>query len=470
MQPDELLDSVAANLELYVMSGRLDGDVVGEALADAAFGERIVGFDDLLVLHYLLESETVTFAEELRRRVRELRTGTETESNVTRSEVSSRIDWQRTVRERYARNPDDSTLFVTRSRYEEYDLDENVVLKALLERLDAGLETWADELARYDWGDGWSESLVERTRRTIAGNVNLNRIRRPETGEPSGRMLEAASRSRHALYREAAERYLRYDEVLSSDPDRETIRDLLANTLIVPTDGGRSDRRRYSTLFELYVVFAVVEALEEILGEAADLAPVRAGRDAVGAFELSGGDRLSVFYEQAAGSKQFSFLGSTDGVDAESVTRREAVRERTRRIRGELTDAGSQVRTKRPDVLVVYESDGRVVPDRSFVVEAKYHTPGDDGADTVERGVEELLEYLTYMRHDGALVFDAPDPADRYGDGNGLLAVNDDDALDTDIDARHPVRVAQAGDLSAVLRRQLGALYGSAAGSNSAGE
>lgn len=460
MDPDELVDRVAENLELYVLSGQLDRDIVGGALINAAFGERIAGFDDLLVLHYLLESETVEFARDLRRSVRELRTGTATEANLTHSEVSSRIDWRKTVRERYARNPDDSTLFVTQSRYEEYDLDENIVLRALLDRLDDGLEMWEDELAKYDWGDDWGDQLLERTRQTIAGNVNLNRIREPKTGEPTSAMLSTACRSRRSLYREAAERFLRYEEILSSDAGQETLRDLLSKTLIVPTDAGASDEQQYSTLFELYVLFSVIRTLEEVVGTEGELAPIRRGRNAVGTFELANGDHIFVFYEQAAGSKDFSFLGSASELDAEAVTRHEATRTRTQAIAGELFDSSSRVATKRPDVLVAYERDGSVVPQRSLVVEVKYHGSGRSGEETVERGVRELLEYLVYMRHDDELVFDGPSADDWFGEGNGLLVIDDDDSVSATIDDRHPIRVAQASTLSGRLREQLESLYG----------
>ncbi|WP_135823672.1 hypothetical protein [Halorussus ruber] len=458
MKPEELIDAVAENLELYVLSGELNSDVIGGALAEAAFGERIAGFDDLLILHYLLEADTVAFAEELRPRVRELRTGTSTEENITHSEVSSRVDWSKTIRERYSRDPDDQTVFVTQSRYEEYDLDENIVLRALLQRLDAGLETWADELATYDWGSRWGEQLLGRTRQTIEGNVNLDRIRDPDTGEPTNAMLETASRSRHALYRDAAERYLRYEELLSTEVDRELLTDLLSNTLIVPTDSGHSPDQQYSTLFELYVLFAVIETLEEILGTDGELAPIQTNRDAVGSFELDNGDHISVFYEQAARSKQFSFLGDTADVDAASVTRREAIRTRTKEIAGDLFDAGSQVRTKRPDVLVVYERDGSIDPQRSLVVEAKYHGSGRSGKDTVERGVRELLEYLAYMRHDEELVFGNPAADDWRGEENGLLVTDDDRRINTRVD-HHPIRITQAGSLAESLRTQLERLY-----------
>lgn len=461
MKPEDLIGEVAENLELYVLSGELNSDVIGGALAEAAFGNRIAGFDDLLVLHYLLESDTVAFAEELRPRVRELRTGTSTEENVTRSEVSSRIDWSKTIRERYGRGPDDQTLFVTQARYEEYDLDENIVLRALLQRLDAGLETWADELATYDWGSRWGEQLLRRTRRTIEGNVNLDRIREPETGEPTSAMLETASRSRHALYRDAAERYLRYDELLSTDVDQELLTDLLSKTLIVPTDSGHSPEQQYSTLFELYVLFAVIEMLEEVLGTDGELAPIQTNRDAVGTFELANGDHISVFYERAAGSA-FSFLGDTADVDAGSVTRREATRTRTREVVGDLFDSGSQVKTKRPDVLVVYEHDGSIDPQRSLVVEVKYQGSGPSGKQTVERGVRELFEYLAYMRHNEALVFGGPSADDWLGEENGLLVIDDDDRIDTRGD-HHPVRITQAGSLTDSLRTQLDRLYANAA-------
>lgn len=458
MKPEELIDEVAENLELYVLSGELDSDAIGGALAEAAFGERIVGFDDLLILHYLLESDTVAFAEELRPRVRELRTGTSTEENITHSEISSRIDWSKTIRERYSRDPDDRTLFVTQSRYEEYDLDENIVLRALLQRLDAGLETWEDELAKYDWGDRWGEQLLNRTRQTIEGNVNLNRIRDPKTGEPTAAMLETASRSRHALYREAAERYLRYEELLSTDVDQELLTELLSNTLIIPTDSGQSTDQQYSTLFELYVLFSVIETLEEILGTDGKLAPIKRNRNAVGTFELDNGDRILVFYEQAAGSEDFSFLGSTTDLDAESVTRHEATRTRTREVVGDLFDTGSQVKTKRPDVLVAHEHEGSIDPQRSLVVEVKYQGSGRSGKETVERGVRELLEYLAYMRHDGDLVFGGPSADDWLGTENGLLVIDDDDRLNTSVD-NHPIRITQARSLTDSLRTQLKRLY-----------
>lgn len=460
MDPDELIGRVAANLELYVMSGQLDGDIISRPLTDSAFGDRIADFNDLLVLHYLLESETIEFASELRRRVRQLRTGTATESHITRSEVSSRINWSKTVRERYARNPDDPTLFVTQSRYEEYDLDENIVLQALLERLDAGLESWDDELAKYDWGDDWSEHLLERTRRTIDRNVNLNEIRDPKTGEPTNAMLEVAAQSRHPLYREAAERFLRYKTILSADVGEDVFRDLLTNTLIVPTDGGGSSNRQYSTLFELYVLFAVIETLEEVLGTRGELSPIRRGRNAVGTFELANEDRMYVFYEQAAGSKAFSFLGSTQDIDATSLTRREATRTRTQSIASELFESGSQVATKRPDVLVVYERDGVIVPERSLIIEVKYQGTGSSGKETVERGVRELLEYLAYMRHDDELVFDGSSPSEWFGEQNGLLVVNDDDGISPAIAEDHPISVAHARSLSTQLLDQLQSLYG----------
>ncbi|MFC7177873.1 hypothetical protein [Halosegnis marinus] len=241
MDSDELIRHVAGDLELYVQSGTVNPDVVGDALADAAFGERIAGFGDLLYLHLLLDAETVAFAEKLPGRLRSLNTGTKTERTLVRSEVSERIDWGETIQARNERNPDDTTLFVTQSRYENYDLAENIVLKRAANILERGLRLWEEELQQYDWDSGWTDDILERTRATLERNRNLDRIREPETNEPSSRMLTTALQAREPLYRDAAEVVIRYNGTVGGQSDPELIEELLKKTLIVPLDdnGGR---------------------------------------------------------------------------------------------------------------------------------------------------------------------------------------------------------------------------------------
>lgn len=78
--------------------------------------------------------------------------------------MSERIDWVETIQARNERNPDDTTLFVTQSRYENYDLAENIVLKRAADILERGFRLWASELLQYDWGSGWTDDMLQRTR------------------------------------------------------------------------------------------------------------------------------------------------------------------------------------------------------------------------------------------------------------------------------------------------------------------
>jgi hypothetical protein len=427
MEPEALCEYVASKLELYVMDGELSPEPFASAIAEAA--------EDLLLLHYLLDEDTIEFARGLPPRLRNLRTGTDTEAEIVHSEVDSRIDWGATVQRRYARNPNDPTLFVTQSRYEEYDLDENIVLKAVLNRLDTGLETWGTELNQYGWRD-WAggsddesasgEELLSRTRRLISANINLGRIRDPKRHEPTAKMLETAARSRHALYRDAAERYLHYGDIVTENPDRELLKELLRETLIIPLRDAESSERRHSTLFELYALFRVIESLETTLGISGELAPIRRGRNAVAGFELDNGDRIRVYYEQAAGNDGLSFLGSTDSLRERDLTRRELIQQRTNEITTNLLGRSTRAATDRPDVLVVYEHNGEVIPELTLVIEVKYQGSGTSGRATIKRGVREVLEYLSYARFQGELITrDFPHTVEADSVPTGLLVIND---------------------------------------------
>lgn len=423
MEPSELVATIADKLELYLLSGELQPDFIGDALADAVFGDRIAGFDDLLLLHFLLQDDTLGFADTLPRQLREIRTGTTTEKTLIRSEVTEQIDWSRTIIERYARNPDDPTIFVTQSQNEKYDLPENIVLKALTNELERGLQMWEDELSKYAWGVDWSTRLLEQTKQTLAKDPNLDRIRRPKPTEPTAQMLNTACKSRHTLYQEAGDLYLQYQSILGPDPDKAILQELLSETLIVPTDAGTTEEQVYSTLFELYVLFAVIDAIETSVGESGTLQPIRRNRDAVASFDLDDDRTIKIFYEQSGGTSGFSFLGSSD---TPNLTRREEVENRYAEIASTIPDMGGRVTTNRPDVLVTFEQDGRVIPELTLVLEVKYQGHGRKGESTIKRGIREALEYVAYMRHDDELVFN--DNNEWFGTDSlphSVLAIND---------------------------------------------
>lgn len=452
MDGESLVASVTGHLELYAMNGQLNPDVAADTLADAAFGERVTGFDELLMLHFLLHEETREFAAALPQRLRALRTGTKTERQLVRSEVSEQIDWERTMRQRYATTPNDRTLFVTRSRREDYDLPENLVLRATTELLRRGLDEWETELSTYDWGTQWADDVLTRTQRVVAQQPNLMRIREPEPDEPTASMLATAANSRHTLYRSAADRYTLYQSITGSTPDRDRLATLLQETLLVPIGNASDPHRRLSGVFELYVLYTVIDACATVFEQAPQLRPIDSDRNAVAAFELDDDTTVHIYYEQAGTDAGLSFMSGTDR--ASDLTRRESVERRYAEIARDI-GLGGRVTTNRPDVLVAVERDGKIDGDQSLMIEAKYQSPGEAGEQTIRRGIREALEYVAYMRADDSLVHDVD--GEWYGVGtqpHAMLVVNDHGELDISTTTEE-LLLADAREFPEMLSQQL---------------
>jgi hypothetical protein len=87
----------------------------------------------------------------------------------------------------------------------------------------------------------------------VERNVHVTRIRDPETYEPTDRMLQSAELARNEIYREAAA--LLRDHRQSRRGNEVALRELLDRTTITPDDE--------ETLFELYVLFRYVHAIEQ---------------------------------------------------------------------------------------------------------------------------------------------------------------------------------------------------------------
>lgn len=234
-------------------------------------------------------------------------------------------------------------------------------------------------------------------------------------------MLTTALQAREPLYRDAAAVVTQYNATVGADRDPELIEELLASTLIVPLDTNGGPNRMYSTLFELYILFAVIRGLESQLDQRASVSPIAANRGAVATFSLAPETTVSIYYEQAATADGFSFLGGAPS----NPTRREEVQRRYVETADLLPGTGGKTTTNRPDVLLVVEHDDVVQPELAFPIECKYQKE-DGGNQTVKRGIREALEYIAYMRHDGVLVY--PDERDWYGAATspqGAVAFND---------------------------------------------
>ena len=444
MDRGELVDALATDIFAYVMHGDLSERHLASELRPDDLDERFADFESLVRLHFVLRSDVVDFVEALPKRLRSVKTQTRDVTETTRGGVDGRIDWPSTVRERYATNPSDSGLFVCDRRHEDYDVDENVVLKRLL----AVLYRTLDDLERfvkrdYDWvTDRWHENgeLVDEMKRIFERNVHVTRIRDPEDYEPTERMFQTAERSRNDVYRDAAALLRTYRRSLRAD--ETAIRELLERTLITPDDD--------ETLFELYVLFRHVAAIEALQDEQFTVQTIETGSQEIAHLETDG-ESVYLYHDTAAGDRGLSFNPEPDPSNADGdLSRTERVqRESLEVARNYFPERDFNSATGRPDVIVLeVETDDA----REYLVTEVKNTRR---IETVQRGITETLEYLAFLRQDDEFVHD---DGGFFGSGwNGVLVVQDIEQEPTaSLEEQQSIKILQASEVEEKLRRVLG--------------
>ncbi|WP_458191023.1 hypothetical protein [Haladaptatus sp. NG-WS-4] len=206
MDRDELLDQLTEDILAYVMHGAFPEREFASAIKPDALDERFTEYELLLDLHFILSPSVIEFVEKLPQRVRNLRTDTESVTRTNRGTIDGKINWSATIKQRYAQNPGDRSIFVCENRTEYYDTGENIVFKRLVAIIYETLREAEDYLKQdYAWvNDRWDTSLINHLRRIVEQNVHVRRIREPKAYEPTDRMLNTASESRQQIYRDAA--------------------------------------------------------------------------------------------------------------------------------------------------------------------------------------------------------------------------------------------------------------------------
>jgi len=443
MDRSELVAGLSQDILAYVMSGSFpERHVVSEIKPDG-LDERFDDYETLIRLHFVLKPDVVEFVEALPERLRNVKTGTETTTSVSRGTVDGRIDWPATVKRRCSTNPRDSTLFVCDNRSESYDIAENVVLKRLLSIIYKTLEDCVEYLrADYEWvTDRWRENLdlVDVLRRTVERNVHVRRIRDPASYEPTERMLQRAESARTPLYTEAASLLRSYRRSREADPD--AIAELLEQTAITPDDE--------ETLLELYVLFRFVSAIESLQGESFTLSTIASDSQAVA--RMSDDDaEITLYHDNSARDCGLSFIPESFEKGKDELTRSEMVQRETIDVLSTYFRNDSfHRRTGRPDVIVLeVEAEDR----REYLItEIKNSTnPG-----TIRSGIKETLEYLAFLRQDEEFVFE--DDTAYFGSGwNGLLVVQDIERTETaPLAEQRSIRILQASEVESKLQTVL---------------
>jgi len=433
----------------YVMSGRLSQDWLGQQLAPDQLPERFHDYSALVDLHVTLNPHIAAFAQNLRPHLRTIKTETRTEDNRSRDNIEGHIDWQQTYQQRYQETPSDRTLFITQRRTEEYDIPENLVLKKLLsviydtitelEDIDYG---WLDERWNRE-ASGHNE--IQEFKRIYTRNVHLDRITTPSDSLPP-RMIQATKSARKGFYRFAARGLEWRDKLLEGKPD--ALQAVFQSTVIEPSE---------STLFELFVLFRILEALEQRFGTTGRVRPISGSGNALA---KTGTPPCYVYHNSSAKDRNLKFPQMpppsddildrphhSQQTDSEWLARSQTVHYWLESIRDQLW--GSKKQTGKPDAIVFRPASAeqnRFVRD-ILIVEVKHST----NQETINEGIAETLRYVAYAtKRTNPPEFLFPDAADEGAFGaevHGLLVIQDYD-FDTDLtEINGPIDIVQASDL-----------------------
>lgn len=438
MNREDLIAQLSEDVLTYVMHGSFPEDHFAEEITPVALDERFYDYEMLVRLHFILDPDVVEFVESLPNRLRDIKTQTKRTSRESRGGIDGRINWSETIKRRHSRSPGNTALFVCENRSENYDIDENIVLKRLLALIYTTVDECEEYLNQdYEWvTERWKQGkdLVQTMRDVFERNVHVTRIRRPKVYEPTPRMFQRASTSRNEIYREASRLLNKYERTLNGD--EQAIRELLDRTAITPDDD--------ETLFELFVLFRYIEAIEDRLEERFRLRTIESGSQEVA--NLSDDDvEIVIYHDNSAHDRDLSFLSDVPEKDTDDLSRTEFVQRESRLVADEyFLDKSFRTASGRPDVIVLEVNSGTTT--EYLITEVKYSSRPE----TVQKGIRETLEYLAFLRNDGDLVHDE----DQYfGSGwNGVLVVQDMDEIETaSLDEQRSIRILQASELDAKI-------------------
>lgn len=438
MNRRELLEQLSEDILAYVMHGSFPEEHLAAEIKPDALDERFYDYEMLIRLHFILDSDVVSFVESLPTYLRSIKTQTKRISTETRGELDGRINWNQTIKRRHSRNPNDTSLFVCENRFENYDIDENIVLKRLLALIHSTIEECEEYLSQdYEWvSESWreSEDLVETMRNLFERNVHVTRIRDPAVYEPTPRMIQRATRSRNEIYQKASHLLERYQRALEGD--ETVIRELLDRTAITPDDD--------ETLFELFVLFRYVEAIENLSDDRFRLRTIESGSQEVAKL-VDDDAEIVIYHDNSARDRALSFLSDVPEKEPGELSRTEFVEREARLATDEyFVDRSFRTTTGRPDVIVLEVTSGTNT--EYLITEVKYSS----SAETVHQGIRETLEYLAFLRDGGTLVHDDPE---YFGSGwNGVLVIQDLDETETaPLHEQRSVRILQASEVESSL-------------------
>lgn len=255
---DIILEEIKEFLHLYFFKGSISKNP-NQQIEDL-FDLSKDDLDRLKAIHFLLSDEVKDLIEILPILMRNLSHSTRKETEEFRGQIKGRIDWNQTLKTRYAKRFDDKSLFICQPPSKYYDLEENQLLKFLLNKIIYLKKDFIDffalsefDIEKIDSSD-WQErvsNIYQMAKKTLK-KVYFNDITSIKTVK--SKHLRKAYKNRNQLYHRVAKAYILYEDLFIAE-DENVLRDLVESRLIKAAD---SDK-----LYEIYVFFNLIKALPE---------------------------------------------------------------------------------------------------------------------------------------------------------------------------------------------------------------
>lgn len=378
VEESELVENLTQDIASYVLAGKKEllPDVVFEHFSYEGLDRY--NFEELILIHFLLQEDIIDFAGNLPRWLRSIKREIIREK-VEGRKIQGHIRWGETFETRYTRNYKDKSLFVSADPEKEYNIPENLLLKLFLSILyEAIQEVLEDYLGEeYEWIEAWQEKeeegLAHQLKRIFERNVHLSRIKSAEEIDLHPRAIQKSRQSRKPLYREAAKHYTEYQSYLRGD--EEKLRDLLKKTSIQPENTWR--------LFEIYFLLRLIQRLRSLLPAEVEQKLVKKQRKWTALFKDGEDEEVRVYYNQ---------LPDELSIKPPRGDRRDKVQRIYGDTVGRYFGIDQRSYTTRPDALVEVRKDGKL--EKFLLFEVKYSSRKE----TIFKGVKELSEYLCFLR------------------------------------------------------------------------
>ncbi|SDA57334.1 hypothetical protein [Methanobrevibacter millerae] len=255
---DLIYEEIKEFLHLYFFKGYISNNL-NKSIEDL-FDLSHDDLNTLKAIHFLLSDEVKNLVEIIPMLIRNLSHSTRKETEEFHGQVKGRIDWNQTIKARFSQGYDDKSLFVCQPPSKYYDLEENQLLKFILNKIIFLKRNFVDfiflnelNLEKIDSKD-WQESIsniYQMTKKTLK-KVYFDDI--SSIKEVKSKHLRKTYKNRNQLYHLVAKAYILYEDLFIND-DIEILRNLVENRIIKAANPDK--------LYEIYVFFNLIKTLPE---------------------------------------------------------------------------------------------------------------------------------------------------------------------------------------------------------------